>query len=138
MKNFDLNYKLDQFRKERLSDLFDENGKKYTGVGISNYECEMMLELINELEKEVLKLELGNKNCATCANNICKNNPISKDCYDDLANYEEQLHFNKSVEPAIRYLLQNHSPHTSIYIHYDTAELLSGERTHNLSRDIPD
>lgn len=112
MKNFDLEYKLEQFRKEHLTDLFDENGKKYTGVGISNSECETMLELINELEKEVEKFE----NCIVVPNND----------------------FNKSVEPAIRYLLQNHNPHTSIYIHYDTAELLTGEKCHNLSNEVPD
>lgn len=46
--------------------------------------------------------------------------------------------FNNAVEPAIRYLFRHHNPHTSIYIHYDTAELLTGERCHNISSEIPD
>ena len=46
--------------------------------------------------------------------------------------------FNKAVEPAIRYLLKNWHPHTSIYINYDTAELLTGEKCHNLTNEVPD
>jgi hypothetical protein len=46
--------------------------------------------------------------------------------------------FNNAVEPAIRYLLQNHNPHTSIYIHYDTAELLNGIKVHDLANEVPD
>lgn len=113
MKNFDLEYKLEQFRKEHLTDLFDENGKRYTGVGLSNSQAEIMLELINELEKEVLTHE----------NNLMPN---------------QRGEFDEAVEPAIRYLLKNWHPHTSIYIHYDTAELLIGEKCHNLSNEVPD
>lgn len=151
MKNFDLEYKLEQFRKEHLTDLFDENGKKYTGVGISNSECETMLELINELEKEVEKNEniKISKCCKTCDylrinNNVCQNCSIERrDMWKVNSEFENCLvvpnnDFNKSVEPAIRYLLQNHNPHTSIYIHYDTAELLTGEKCHNLSNEVPD
>jgi len=46
--------------------------------------------------------------------------------------------FDKAVEPAIRYLLENHNPHTKIYIDYSNAELLSGEKNHNLNNEIPD
>ena len=153
MKNFDLEYKLEQFRKEHLTDLFDKNGKKYTGVGISNSECEIMLELINELEKEVLKNEKIEitECCKTCdflgiKTNICATCDITKRNNWKLNSSFEKLkpilnnnkEFNNAVEPAIRYLLQNHNPHTSIYIHYDTAELLSGEKCHNLSSEVPD
>jgi len=45
---FDLDYKLQQFREEQ-PELFDKNGKRYTGTPLSNRTAEMMLELINEL-----------------------------------------------------------------------------------------
>ena len=108
MKNFDLEYKLEQFRKEHLSDLFDRKGKRYTGVLMSNSQSETMFELINELEQELLKNEV-----------------------DDTS-------FDKSVEPAIRYLLKNYNPHTKIFIDYDNAELLQGEKCHNLTSEVPD
>lgn len=57
MKNFNLEFKLEQFRKEHLCDLFDENGKRYAGTLLSNSQAEMMLELINELENEIIKIE---------------------------------------------------------------------------------
>ena len=56
MKNFNLEYKLEEFRKDAI-DLFDESGKKYGGVEISNREAELMFELINELEDEINKIE---------------------------------------------------------------------------------
>ena len=46
--------------------------------------------------------------------------------------------FDKAVEPAIRYLFKNHHPHTKIYIDYSNAELLEGQRTHNLNEEVPD
>lgn len=46
--------------------------------------------------------------------------------------------FDKAVEPAIRYLFKNHHPHTKIYIDYSNAELLEGQRTHNLNDEVPD
>lgn len=50
----------------------------------------------------------------------------------------KQDDFKKAVEPAIRYLLKNHNPHTKILIDYDKAELLQGEQCHNLTDEIPD
>ena len=38
--------------KEELSELFDENGKRYTGVILSNRQAELMNALILKLEKE--------------------------------------------------------------------------------------
>lgn len=46
--------------------------------------------------------------------------------------------FDKAVEPAIRFLLRHHSPHTKIYIDYSGAELLQGQMCHNLNNEIPD
>lgn len=51
---------------------------------------------------------------------------------------KSNLDFNKAVEPAIRYLLQNHNPHTKIHIDYSSAELLQGQMCHNLNEEIPD
>lgn len=46
--------------------------------------------------------------------------------------------FEKAIEPAIRYLLKNHNPHTKIYIDYSNAELLQGAMCHNLNEEVPD
>lgn len=46
--------------------------------------------------------------------------------------------FDKAVEPAIRYLLRHHNPHTKIHIDYSVAELLQGQMVHNLNNEIPD
>lgn len=46
--------------------------------------------------------------------------------------------FDISVEPAIRYLLNNHNPHTKIIIDYSNAELVQGQMCHNLNNEIPD
>jgi hypothetical protein len=54
---FDLEYKLENFRKEQ-HELFDENGNRYTGVPLSNRTAEMMLELINDLEKSLINEEI--------------------------------------------------------------------------------
>lgn len=56
MNNFNLEYKLKEFRKEQ-KELFDENNKRYTGVILSNRQAKFMLEIINELEQEIDSLE---------------------------------------------------------------------------------
>lgn len=58
MNNFDLEFKLNEFHKEK-KELFDENGKRYGGVDLSNRQAELMLSLINEMEKEIESLEMG-------------------------------------------------------------------------------
>lgn len=55
-----------------------------------------------------------------------------------ISKIDSKTDFEKAVEPAIRYLFKNHNPHTSIYINYDTAELLLGEMCYSLSNEIPD
>jgi hypothetical protein len=52
--DFELEYKLQQFKDEQ-SELFDENGKRYTGVKLSNRTAELMLELINDFEHALAK-----------------------------------------------------------------------------------
>jgi hypothetical protein len=64
MDLFDLAYKLENFR-EYQKELFDENGKKYTGVSLSNNVAEMMLGLINDFERALdSQTDSGNANCA--------------------------------------------------------------------------
>lgn len=46
--------------------------------------------------------------------------------------------FKKAVEPAIRYLLNNHNPHTKIIIDYSNAELVQSQKCCNLNNEIPD
>lgn len=48
---FETEYDLKEL-KEELSELFDENGKRYTGVILSNRQAELMNALILKLEKE--------------------------------------------------------------------------------------
>ncbi len=55
---FDTEYDLELFRAEQ-KELFDETGKRYTGVSLSNRQAEMMLSLINSLEKELLIISKG-------------------------------------------------------------------------------
>ena len=61
---------------------------------------------------------------------------IKQLCEDEES--ETESAFKKAIEPAIRYLLENHNPHTKIYINYDNAELLEGLECHNLTDEIPD
>jgi hypothetical protein len=58
MNNYDLEFNLSGFRQEQ-KELFDENGKRYGGVGMSNRQAEFMLQLINEMEKEIESLEIA-------------------------------------------------------------------------------
>ena len=51
---------------------------------------------------------------------------------------KRDIDFEKAVNPAIRYLLQNHNPHTKIYIDYDKAEMVEGIGCYNLSNEVPD
>ena len=64
----------------------------------------------------------------------------SKEYYPDskFAKTYNGQDFNSAVEPAIRYLFNNHNPHTKIYIDYSSAELLEGQQCHNLNREVPD
>lgn len=57
---------------------------------------------------------------------------------DSPVKLKRDIDFDKAVEPAIRYLLKNHNPHTKIYIDYDNAELLEGVKCHNLNNEVPD
>lgn len=52
--------------------------------------------------------------------------------------FQQKLTFEKAVEPAIRYLFENHHPHTKIHIDYSVAELLEGKKSHNLNDEVPD
>ena len=58
MVNYDLEYKLKKFRQEQ-NELFDENFKRLSGVALSERQAELMLELINEMEKEIELLEIA-------------------------------------------------------------------------------
>lgn len=83
--------------------------------------------------------ELGGSFMAIDADNFCDiaDELISKLDIKELftANKND---FDKAVEPAIRFLLKHHNPHTKIYIDYSGAELLQGQMVHNLNNEIPD
>lgn len=53
--DYELEYKLQQFKDEQ-SELFDENGKRYSNTPISDRTAELMLELINDFECETAKI----------------------------------------------------------------------------------
>ena len=69
---------------------------------------------------------------------------IHKDCtmntnkLSEIKKISSQNEFKKAVEPAIRYLLKNHDPHTKIIIDYSNAELVQGQKCCNLNNEIPD
>lgn len=52
---FETEYNLEEL-KEELSDLFDETGKRYTGVNLSNRQAEQMYSVIIQLESECKSL----------------------------------------------------------------------------------
>jgi len=54
--NFDIEWNLQEFREEQ-SQLFDEDGKRYTGVSLSNNTAEAMLKIIDDMESEIKQLE---------------------------------------------------------------------------------
>jgi hypothetical protein len=54
--NFDLEYKLQQFR-EAQSGYYDENGKRYSSTPINTGNAELMLDIINELESALVNVE---------------------------------------------------------------------------------
>lgn len=56
---FDIEWNLQEFRNEQ-HELFDENGKRYTGVSLSNDTAEAMLKLINDLECALVKCSKEN------------------------------------------------------------------------------
>jgi len=56
MNNFNLEYKLKQFRGEQ-HELFDAEGKRYTGTYLSHRTAELMLDIINDMEHEIELLE---------------------------------------------------------------------------------
>jgi len=52
---FETEYSLQEL-KEELVDLFDDNGKRYTGVLLSNRQAEQMYSVILQLENECKSL----------------------------------------------------------------------------------
>ena len=56
--NWDLEYKLSEFKKHERIENFDRDGLAYRGGYISHRTAELMLELINELEIELIETEL--------------------------------------------------------------------------------
>lgn len=58
--NFDIEWNLQEFREEQ-KELFDDEGKRYTGVALSNDTAEAMLKIINDMENEIKILEDKNK-----------------------------------------------------------------------------
>jgi len=41
---------------------------------------------------------------------------------------EQQEKFEEAVRPLMKYLAENHHPHTSVYVTSDRAELLEGQQ----------
>lgn len=54
--DWDTEYKLKMFREEQ-DGLFDSNGERYTSTPIGKETSEMMLQLINELESALVRIE---------------------------------------------------------------------------------
>lgn len=54
--NFETEHQLKEFRAIQ-PELFDEYGKRYTGVLISHRQAEQMLKLIDQMEIEIIDLQ---------------------------------------------------------------------------------
>jgi len=54
--DFEIEYKLQLFREEE-SEMFDKDGKVYSGIRISSRQIEMMRDLINYLDQEIKAIE---------------------------------------------------------------------------------
>lgn len=54
--DFDLEYKLKNFRQEAKS-LFDEHGERFSATPISDSTAKIMLQLINEMDEVIARLE---------------------------------------------------------------------------------
>jgi hypothetical protein len=58
--------------------------------------------------------------------NNLKTNKIMKQTSQNLE--EKQEKFEQAVRPLMKYLAENHHPHTSVYVTSRTAELLEGQK----------
>jgi len=85
-------------------------------------DCAAMRDTITAILNK--KIET-NKSCDNCTNIICKESKVEKDCTDN--NYENwQPDFENVIKPVMKYLAENHHPHTKIQVDSNTAELLEG------------
>lgn len=78
--DFDLEYKLQEFRKEQ-HEIFDEDGKRYGATPISNNTGERMLQLIDELECALAKAETELRQLTIPGVSIAKRK-VCPDCSD--------------------------------------------------------
>ena len=125
MEKYFITYSSVSKKQWYIKDEFFKNTKKTIIVEL-NYDS------INE--KELIKYICLNGDVLIGTENRVK--LISINTLTQINSFNNE--FKIAVEPAIRYLLKNHNPHTSIFIHYDNAELLIGEECHNLSSEVPD
>ena len=51
---------------------------------------------------------------------------------------KEDLEFEKAVEVVIKYMAENHHPHTTIIIDATSAQLLEGLKVHNTEKYLVD
>lgn len=88
-------------------------------------DCAAMSDTITAILNKEMETK---KSCSNCSNSVCKENTVEKDCTDN--NYENwQPDFEAVIKPVIKYLAENHHPHTKIMIDSNTAELLEGQKT---------
>src|ERR1035437_529375 len=86
-------------------------------IELMTVDCAAMSDTITSILNEV------GKSCSNCSNSQCKENTVEKDCTDN--NYENwQTDFETVIKPVMKYLAENHHPHTKIQVDSNTAELL--------------
>lgn len=101
MKN-DTEYLLAEFRKHQ-SEAFDEYGKLTPDLPALPFLMNSMLELINRMEEDIKEIEVFSE-----------------------SDIDEKFEF--VARPAIKYLCENHNPHSIIIITQTSAEVLSGDK----------
>ena len=123
MKMFNKQSKFNESIYEILEDAFEnESNEKIVGDIISNTNISDYIKII--------EIFVAQKKYDEARINKIKQDNNQKNSNEDS--------FEKSVEPAIRYLFKNHNPHTKIYINYNIAELVQGQICHDLTNEVPD
>ena len=128
MKPNTKNY-LNEYEKG-AKDVFDENGNVYPNLPSLPYFMHTMWLLIENMKEDLLELiseKYKNKSCDNCARTECKKDSTHKYCYEELK--EWQPDFKTVTDIAIKYIAENHHPHTMIEIDSTKAILWEGKET---------
>lgn len=137
--------KLRQNRQELVKTLSSGSKFGHNEVKSESLILEEMDKTLDQMENRLSYTNLGilhrffnSKSDANKYLTAEKQEELENDFDEWMSKNGEYNNFKASVEPAIRYLLQNCDPYTKIYIDYSRAELVQSRNSHNLNNEIPD